>query len=102
MQTDDAFADPAEAAGMRLRLSTIEENLRQVSGQTAELVQSLDKLMQQVETVRQDNEFRFQQIEGSLGRAAVTPMTCPRSAGSAGANSHGDTGRTAGRAGERR
>ena len=38
-QIDDAFADPAKAAGIRLRLSTIEENLRQVSGQTAELVQ---------------------------------------------------------------
>ena len=80
MQTDDAFADPAEAAGMRLRLSTIEENLRQVSGQTAELVQSLDKLMQQVETVRQDNEFRFQQIEGSLGRAARDPDDMPSEA----------------------
>ena len=80
IQTDDAFADPAEAAGMRLRLSTIEENLRQVSGQTAELVQSLDKLMQQVETVRQDNEFRFQQIEGSLGRAARDPDDMPSEA----------------------
>ena len=76
-QTNDAFADPAEAAGMRLRLSTIEENLRQVSGQTAELVQSLDKLMQQVETLHQDNEFRFQQIEGSLGRAARAPDDMP-------------------------
>ena len=76
-QIDDAFADPAKAAGIRLRLSTIEENLRQVSGQTAELVQSLDKLMQQVETVRQDNEFRFQQIEGSLGRAARDPDAMP-------------------------
>jgi len=80
IQTDDAFADPAEAAGMRLRLSTIEENLRQVSGQTAELVQSLDKLMQRVETVRQDNEFRFQQIEGSLGRAARDPDDMPSEA----------------------
>ena len=79
-QTDDAFADPAKAAGIRLRLSTIEENLRQVSGQTAELVQSLDKLMQQVETVRQDNEFRFQQIEGSLGRAARDPDAMPSEA----------------------
>lgn len=76
-QTADPFADPAKAAGMRLRLSTIEENLRQVSGQTAELVQSLDKLMQQVETVRLDNEFRFQQIEGTMGRAARDPDAMP-------------------------
>lgn len=76
-QTADPFADPAKAAGMRLRLSTIEENLRQVSGQTAELVQSLDKLMQQVETVRLDNEFRFQQIEGTIGRAALDPDAMP-------------------------
>lgn len=76
-QTSDTFADPAKAAGMRLRLSTIEENLRQVSGQTAELVQSLDKLMQQVETVRLDNEFRFQQIEGTIGRAARDPDAMP-------------------------
>ena len=76
-QTSDTFADPAKAAGMRLRLSTIEENLRQVSGQTAELVQSLDKLMQQVETVRLDNEFRFQQIEGTISRAARDPDAMP-------------------------
>ena len=75
--TADPFADPAKAAGIRLRLSTIEENLRQVSGQTAELVQSLEKLMQQVETVRLDNEFRFQQIEGTMGRAARDPDAMP-------------------------
>jgi tol-pal system protein YbgF len=75
----DPFADPAQAAGIRLRLSTIEENLRQVSGQTGELVQSLEKLMQQVETARQDNEFRFQQIEGTMGRAARDPDAVPSS-----------------------
>ncbi len=73
----DLFADPAQAATVRLRLGTIEENLRLLSGQTATLVKSLETLAQQVETVRQDNEFRFQQIEGNIGRAARDPEAMP-------------------------
>ncbi|MBE8191758.1 MAG: tol-pal system protein YbgF [Alphaproteobacteria bacterium] len=62
------------AGDIVVRLSALEENVRAIRGQFDEINFGITQLSEQLETMRKDNEYRFQALER---RAANAPATAP-------------------------
>lgn len=66
--------DPASAAGLSLRLSTLEDQVRQLNGQIEQMSHQMRQLQDQLVRMSQDNEYRFQ----TMGQAGSTQPTAPQ------------------------
>jgi tol-pal system protein YbgF len=106
------FAQSKEEAQLTVRVQQLEDTVRTLTGQVEGLQFTLTQMQEQLQKMQDDNEFRFQQLEGGKGGApkktdAATPtggatptgalpqapqgeQTTP--AGGAGAQTSGDTG----------
>ena len=65
-----ALAQSQEAAQLAVRIQQLEEQIRLLTGQVEGLQFQLTQMQTLLETQTADNEFRFQQLEGTAGIAA--------------------------------
>lgn len=64
-----AFAQSREAAELAVRIQQLEEQIRLLTGQVEGLQFQLTQMQTMLEKQAEDNEFRFQQLEGGGGAA---------------------------------
>ncbi|MEM8812796.1 MAG: tol-pal system protein YbgF [Pseudomonadota bacterium] len=57
-----------EAAELHLRVDGVEQEIRNLTGQLEELTFQLRQLQDQLRRMQEDNEFRFQELEGGTSR----------------------------------
>lgn len=76
-----ASAQSREAAQLAVRIQQLEEQIRLLTGQVEGLQFQLTQMQALVERMSEDNEFRFQQLEGGGAAPAPTgsvePLTLP-------------------------
>lgn len=58
----------AQASDAAFRVQQLEEELRQLNGRIEELNFQLLQMQEQMRKMQEDNEFRFQQLEGNAGQ----------------------------------
>lgn len=68
-----ALAQSREAAQLAVRIQDLEEQIRLLTGQVEGLQFQLTQMQALIERMTQDNEFRFQQLEGNAGVSAPAP-----------------------------
>lgn len=73
--TFPATAQTQEAAQLAVRIQQLEEQIRLLTGQVEGLQFQLTQMQTLLERQTQDNEFRFQQLEGNAGITAPPPAT---------------------------
>lgn len=77
--------DPASAADLSLRLQSVEESLRSLTGRIEELSHELTQTRSAFNRFREDTEFRFQELGSAGGRSLVAdggaPQLTPPSSG---------------------
>ena len=56
-----------EAAELNLRVDGVEQEIRNITGKLEELSFQLQQLQEQLRRMQEDNEFRFQELEGGSG-----------------------------------
>ncbi|HWA17636.1 MAG TPA: tol-pal system protein YbgF [Devosia sp.] len=69
-------AQSRNEAELIVRIQSLEDSVRTLTGQVEELQHTIDVLKQQLTTQQEDYEFRFQQLEGGAGKkpeAAAQP-----------------------------
>lgn len=67
----------AQAADAAFRVQQLEEEVRQLNGQIEELNFQLLQVQEQMRKMQEDNEFRFQQIEGGSKRVRKGETAAP-------------------------
>ncbi len=72
------FAQSTQEAQLTVRVQQLEDNVRTLTGQVEGLQFTLTQMQEQLQKMQDDNEFRFQQLEGGKGGApkkteAATP-----------------------------
>ena len=76
-----AMAQSQTEAQLAVRIQQLEEQIRLLTGQVEGLQFQLTQMQTLLERMTQDNEFRFQQLEGGApapsGQGAVTPAPAP-------------------------
>ncbi|WP_404402436.1 tol-pal system protein YbgF [Pelagibacterium halotolerans] len=70
------FAQNQDIAALQVRISQLEEQVRTYSGQIEGLQFQLTQLQTLIERMQEDNEFRFQQLEGG-GSGESEAVTTP-------------------------
>lgn len=65
-----------------LRINQLEEQVRQLTGQIEQLSHQLQQTQDFLNRMQQDNEFRFQQLEGGTGKRSDAGSTSQQPAGS--------------------
>jgi tol-pal system protein YbgF len=68
-----AAAQSQQTAQLTVRIQELEEQIRLLTGQVEGLQFQLTQMQTLLERMGQDNEFRFQQLEGNAGVAAPAP-----------------------------
>lgn len=68
-----ALAQSQEAAQLAVRIQQLEEQIRLLTGQVEGLQFQLTQMQTLLERQVEDNEFRFQQLEGNAGVTAPAP-----------------------------
>jgi len=64
------FAQSKEEAQLAVRVQQLEDQVRTLTGQIEGLQFTLTQMQTQLQKMQDDNEFRFQQLEGGNGKAA--------------------------------
>jgi tol-pal system protein YbgF len=64
-----ANAQSQQAAQLTVRVQQLEEQIRDLTGQLQGLQFTLTQMQEQLQKMQDDNEFRFQQLEGGNGAA---------------------------------
>lgn len=54
-----------QLSSMSVRLDSVENQMRTLNGQIEQLNHQISQLQQQIQRMQEDNEFRFQQLEGA-------------------------------------
>jgi tol-pal system protein YbgF len=70
LATSPALAQSQQAAQLAVRIQELEEQIRLLTGQVEGLQFQLTQMQALIERMTQDNEFRFQQLEGGAGISA--------------------------------
>jgi len=68
--------NPSDAAGLSVRLSTLEDQVRQLNGQIEQMTFQMRQLQDQLRRVAEDTEYRFQELGhggGTRSTATVLP-----------------------------
>lgn len=68
-----ALAQSQQTAQLAVRIQELEEQIRLLTGQVEGLQFQLTQMQALVERMNQDNEFRFQQLEGNAGISSPAP-----------------------------
>lgn len=68
-----SFAQSQQTAQLAVRIQQLEEQIRLLTGQVEGLQFQLTQMQALVERVTEDNEFRFQQLEGTADIGAAAP-----------------------------
>jgi len=94
-----AVAQNANEAQMVARMQDLEQQVRDLTGQVQGLQFTLTQMQQQLQKMQDDNEFRFQQLEGGSGKkppaktSSATPSNvAPTAQGGGGASSDATLG----------
>ena len=69
------FAQSKEEAQLTVRVQQLEDQVRTLTGQIEGLQFTLTQMQTQLQKMQDDNEFRFQQLEGGNGKAAPGKKT---------------------------
>lgn len=69
-----AQAQSQQAAQLAVRIQQLEEQIRLLTGQVEGLQFQLTQMQTLIENMREDNEFRFQQLEGGNGPGPVSSV----------------------------
>lgn len=69
------FAQSREEAQLAVRIQQLEEQIRLLTGQVEGLQFQLTQMQTMLEKQTEDNEFRFQQLEGGGAAPAAAPQT---------------------------
>lgn len=72
------LAQSRNLAEMDLRINQIEQQMRQLTGQAEQLNFQLQQLQEQLQRMQEDNEFRFQQLEGTGGKPRKQSNLTPK------------------------
>ncbi|MEF2551156.1 tol-pal system protein YbgF [Aurantimonas sp. A2-1-M11] len=83
-ETRTAPVRMAQAGDMTVRINQLEEEVRRLNGRVEELSFQLLRTQEDMRKQQEDNEFRFQQLEGGSGQ--------PGAAGTSVNEQHGDAG----------
>lgn len=70
---------PVQSTDSQYRIGQLEEQLRNLNGRIEELSFQIIQMQEQMRQVREDNEFRFQQLEGGAGAAGSSAGSGDRS-----------------------
>jgi tol-pal system protein YbgF len=70
-----ATAQSKEEAQLTVRVQQLEDQIRTLNGQIEGLQFTLTQMQTQLQKMQDDNEFRFQQLEGGNGKAAPGKKT---------------------------
>ena len=70
-----ALAQSQQTAQLAVRIQELEEQIRLLTGQVEGLQFQLTQMQALVERMNQDNEFRFQQLEGNAGITSPAPSS---------------------------
>lgn len=65
-----AFAQSREAAQLQLQIQQLQEHIRLLTGQVEGLQFQMTQMQELIQRMSEDNEFRFQQLEGNAGVSA--------------------------------
>jgi tol-pal system protein YbgF len=63
----------AQAADTEMRVQQLEEQLRQLNGRIEEMSFQLLQMQEQLRKTQEDNEFRFQELEGGKKKSSIEP-----------------------------
>jgi tol-pal system protein YbgF len=69
----------AQAADAEMRIQQLEEQLRQLNGRVEDMSYQLLQMQEQLRKTQEDNEFRFQQLEGGKTKKKSSLETTPGS-----------------------
>jgi tol-pal system protein YbgF len=72
-----ALAQSRAEAQLQLQIQQLQEQIRLLTGQVEGLQFTVTNLQSQMQTMSEDNEFRFQQLEGTSGAAPAAAPQAP-------------------------
>ena len=83
------MAASAQSVDTELRVQQLEEQLRQLNGKVEEMTFQLLQMQEQLRKAQEDNEFRFQDLEGG-GKKKKSSLEQPTNQDTASNNTSGD------------
>ena len=72
------FAQSKQDAQLTVRVQELEDTVRTLTGQVEGLQFTLTQMQQQLQKMQDDNEFRFEQLEGTGGKSEREGHKPPR------------------------